>query len=391
MMRSAAEEVVARCRTLSRLTEEPGRTTRTFLSPPMHAVHDLVGAWMREAGLDVSIDAAGNIRGTRNGSGGARHLLIGSHLDTVPNAGAYDGILGVVTGIALARLAENVPLTVVGFSEEEGVKFGVPFLGSRALIGTAQPLLDADARIAESIRAFGLDPTGIADACLDASAYFEIHIEQGPCLEHLNIPLGVVDSIAGQSRLNVIFTGAANHAGTTPMHLRKDALAAAGQWIHAVREFGLAREGLLATVGRCEVEPGVGNVVPGKVTASLDVRHKKDSVRYAAVDRILESARDIGVRHMVSVEPVKLLDIPATPMDPHLIATLSNALSTEGFSPHHITSGAGHDAMILAQVMPACMLFVRSPGGISHHPDESVLVDDVEAALHCGKRFVESL
>jgi allantoate deiminase len=209
-------------------------------------------------------------------------------------------------------------------------------------------------------------------------------------LEHLNFPVAVVEAIAGQSRWTVTFIGAANHAGTTPMHLRRDALACAAEWIGSVRQCGLDLEHLVATVGRCEVEPGAGNVVPGRVTTSLDVRHKDDRVRHAAVERILESAREIGAGHHVSVEPVELLDMAATPMDTSLVKSLSKAVAAEGFVPHLLTSGAGHDAMVMAQVMPAAMLFVRSPGGISHHPDESVLVEDVAAALRCARRFVEN-
>jgi allantoate deiminase len=381
-MGALAEECVARCLELAQCTEEPGRVTRTFLSPPMHRVHELVGAWMREARLNVSIDAVGNIRGVRGPVDG--RLIIGSHLDTVPNAGAYDGILGVVLAIALAR-ETTAPLAVVGFSEEEGVRFGVPFIGSRALVGNAEPLLKADERIGEAIRGYGLDPEQVPEARLPGAAYFEIHIEQGPVLEYLGLSIGVVEAIAGQSRCTVTFTGAANHAGTTPMKLRRDALACAAEWILAVKQRGHEVHGLVATVGRCEVEPGVGNVVPGRVTASLDVRHQDDAVRRAAVRRILRSAEQICARHAVEVECVESLDVAATRMDPSLVDRLVQAGAA-----HRMISGAGHDAMVMAQAMPAAMLFLRSPRGISHHPDESVLIGDVEAALECGKRFVES-
>jgi allantoate deiminase len=382
MMIDLAKEVIGRCIELARHTEEPGRITRTFLSAPMRAVHSQVGEWMRDTGLEVSVDAAGNIRGIRGEQ--ERRLIIGSHLDTVPNAGAFDGILGVMIGIALAKVTA-VPLAVVGFSEEEGVRFGLPFIGSRALIGTAQPLFDADPRIADAIRAYGLDPGRLVEAMMSAAAYLEFHIEQGPVLEHLGMPLGVVEAIAGQSRWTITFTGAANHAGTTPMHLRADALACAAEWISAVEQAGLAKDGLVATVGRCEVEPGAGNVVPGRVTASLDVRHKDDGTRRAALEHILTGAREIGARRGVSIECKELLELDATPMN----ALLVDKLASTGIR-HRMTSGAGHDAMVMAKVMPSAMLFMRSPGGISHHPDESVLAEDVAAALECGKQFVEN-
>ncbi len=371
-MRSLAEQAVLRCLELAQCTEEPGRITRTFLSPPMRRVHDLVGEWMRGAGLEVSIDAVGNIRGTRGPAAG--RLIIGSHLDTVPNAGAFDGILGVVLGIGLAGVTKG-PLAVVGFSEEEGVKFGVPFIGSRALTGTVQPLLEADARIGESIREFGLDPSRVDDAFMPGAGYLEIHIEQGPVLEHHNVPLGIVDSVAGQSRWEVVFSGVANHAGTTPMELRRDALVQAARWILEVDGKARFTDGLVATVGRCEVEPGAGNVIPGRVKASLDVRHKDDAVRRKAVDLL--------VNHLDST---RLMDVDAVAMDPSMIDLLTRAAPTA----FHLTSGAGHDAMVMAQAMPAAMLFVRSPGGVSHHPDEAVLLDDVESALQCAKKFVET-
>jgi len=220
-MSERAAKVIAFCRDLAVCSEEPGRTTRTFLSPPMRDVHRMLGEWMCRAGMEVSIDAAGNLRGVRRGHS-KRRLLIASHLDTVPNAGAFDGILGVVLGVALVEAMagheSGITVEVVGFSEEEGVRFGIPFIGSRAVAGTLDetiltpPVLDA-------IRAFGLDPGGLPDARLspDTVAYLEFHIEQGPVLESLGLPLGIVDGIVGQSRLSVTFEGTANHAGTTPM------------------------------------------------------------------------------------------------------------------------------------------------------------------------------
>ena len=361
--------LIARCLALAQCTEEPGRITRTYLSPPMRRVHELVGEWMREAGLTVSIDAVGNIRGMRGGDAD-RRMMIGSHLDTVPDAGAYDGILGVVAGIALAAECPDVPLLVVGFSEEEGVRFGFPFLGSRAIIGSATDLLDA--RVCEAIRSYGLDPVRIDDARLRADAYFEIHIEQGPVLEHHGLAVAVVDAIAGQSRWSVTFNGKANHAGTTPMALRNDALVTAARWILKVDQNARNTPGLVATVGRCEVEPGAGNVIPRRVRASLDVRHKDDATRRAAVAHLLDG-----------VHATLLMEVAATPLE---TAQLQRAMDVE---PLLITSGAGHDAMIMAQAMPASMLFVRSPGGISHHPDEAVLAADVAVALRCAKRFIQ--
>src|SRR5579863_10166753 len=269
-----AHEIVSRCRMLAECTEEPGFTTRTFLSPPMHEVHAQVRDCMEGAGMSVQVDAVGNIRGSYPAlSPQAQRLFIGSHLDTVPRAGAFDGVLGVVMAVALMESlgGRHLPfaIEVLGFSEEEGVRFGVPFLGSRALMGDLDlPLID---RISGAIRDFGLDPARIAEARAagDALGYFEFHIEQGPVLESLGLPLGVVEAIAGQSRLQVTFQGEANHAAT-PMAFRHDALAAAAEWIGAVEREARGTPGLVSTVGRIEIEPAATNVIAGLARASLD-------------------------------------------------------------------------------------------------------------------------
>jgi allantoate deiminase len=374
-MSQRAQRVIDWCRKLAACSEDPGCTTRTFLSPPMHEVHTVLGAWMQSLGMKVSVDAAGNLRGTREGA--APRVMIASHLDTVPNAGAFDGPLGVILGIALCETASRA-IEVIGFSEEEGVRLGVPFIGSHAVAGT----LDAATRaLAEpSIRHFGLDPLKLAEAHFspDTGAYFEIHIEQGPVLESLNLPVGVVDAIAGQSRFEVTFEGQPNHAGTTPMSLRRDALVAAAEWILRVERYASAHQGLLATVGRIAVEPGAGNVIPGRATLSLDVRHQSDEVRQTAVRDLLQSVP----------QSTQLLDQPAVPMDTALTNRLAQAVEDAGYPVQRMTSGAGHDAMILAPHIPTAMLFVRTPGGISHAPEETVLPEDVEAALKVGERFL---
>jgi allantoate deiminase len=390
------KEVIERCRLLAEFSEEPGFTTRTFLSPPMHDVHALLRGWMQEAGMSVSVDHAGNLRGLyASDRNDAPRLFIGSHLDTVPRAGAFDGILGVVLPVTLIeRLAgRRLPfaIEVVGFSEEEGVRFGVPFIGSRAFIGDIDD--DLLARIGPAITAFGLDPSRIGEARVgdNALGYLEFHIEQGPVLESLGLPLGVVDAIAGQSRLDVVFEGQANHAGTTPMNLRHDALAGAAEWISSVEREARATPGAVATVGRIAALPGAGNVIPGSATTSLDVRHTEDAVRYNLVAKLLRCAGQIAAGRCLTVSSEQRLDQPAVAMDSDLVGTLGRAVESAGFPVHRMASGAGHDAMIVAGRMPAAMLFLRSPGGISHHPDETVLTEDVEAALEAGMRFLEAL
>jgi allantoate deiminase len=390
------EDVIGRCRLLAESTEEPGFTTRTFLSEPMHAVHTHLRGWMEQAGMTVATDHVGNLRGfyPANRSNPSR-LFIGSHLDTVPHAGAFDGILGVVLGVALIeRLGgRRLPfaIEVIGFSEEEGVRFGAPFIGSRALIGGVDDELLA--RCAAAIVAFGLDPKRIGEARAgdNALGYLEFHIEQGPVLESLGLPLGVVEAISGQSRLDVRFEGQANHAGTTPMNFRRDALAGAAEWISAVEQEARAIPGAVATVGRVSVSPGASNVIPGSVTASLDVRHAEDAVRHGLVERLCQRAGQIAAGRCLEISWEQRLDQAAVSMDSALTQMLENAVANSGHPVHRMASGAGHDAMIVARRMPAAMLFLRSPGGISHHPDETVLAEDVAAALDVGMRFLEQL
>ena len=400
---SGSQQIVERCLALSRLSEEPHRTTRTFLSAPMRDVHRMLREWMTETGMQVELDAAGNLRGRYTGcQPGAPVLLIGSHIDTVPGAGAFDGVLGVVIGIALVAALDGRRLRfgieVVAFSEEEGVRFGVPFLGSRALVGSLDAALldrrDKDGKtVAQAIRDFGLDPSWIPLAAMrgDVLGYLEFHIEQGPVLDSLDLPLGVVEAIAGQSRLEVRFSGRANHAGTTPMRLRQDALTGAAEWIGLVEREALATPGLVATVGEIEARPGAGNVIAGEVRASLDVRHSDDEVRLRSTGNLVNAAREVAARRALTVNCETRLDQPAVACDRGMVSLLESAVERAGYPVHRIVSGAGHDAMILAEKTPVAMLFLRSPGGISHHPDESVLAKDVDAALLTGLRFLEAL
>ena len=386
---SVAQTVIARCRKLADYSEEPGFTTRTFLSEPMHEVHGCLRSWMESVGMTVIVDHAGNLRGCYPAARPpGRRLLIGSHLDTVPHAGAFDGILGVVLGIALVEILAGrrmeFGIDVVGFSEEEGVRFGIPFIGSRALVRDVDDELLARG-VGDAIAAFGLDAGRIQEAEVgpDALGYIEFHIEQGPVLDRLSLPLGVVEAIVGQTRGTMVFEGSANHAGTTPMNLRHDALAGAAEWTGAVEREARAIPGLVATVGRLNVSPGADNVIAGSAQASLDVRHADDAVRRNAVNRLIDCAAQIAARRGLTIRWEPRIDQAAVAMDADLMSLFPPA--------HRMTSGAGHDAMIMARRMPAAMLFLRSPGGISHHPDETVLVEDVAAALEAGMAFLERL
>jgi allantoate deiminase len=348
----------------------------------------------------VTIDAAGNLRGMYDAAtADAPRLLIGSHLDTVPNAGAFDGILGVMIGLSLVEMlgGERLRFAVelVAFSEEEGVRFRTPFIGSRTLVGRIDDALLGIAAtdgitVKEAILSFGLDPSALHKAVVDSSTvgYLEFHIEQGPVLESEDLSLGVVEAIAGQTRGEMIFFGSANHAGTTPMALRRDAVAGMAEWIMAVESVAQTAKGLVATVGRIAVMPGAGNVVAGEARASLDVRHADDEQRTKAVDELLTLANTIAAKRGLRAEWHVQMEQRAVMMDPKLTQTIESAICDANIVPLRMTSGAGHDAMILAERVPSAMIFLRSPGGISHHPDESVRVDDVANALSAGLKFL---
>jgi allantoate deiminase len=389
-----ATTIVARCRELARITDIPNQTTRLFLSPATRDAHTLLEWWIRQAGLTARTDDAGNVRATRQSANDdAPTFVLFSHIDTVTNAGAFDGPLGVLLGLAAIEQLGATPLPfhieLIAFAEEEGVRFGFPFLSSLATTGQLTPehLARTDAAgisVAEALRAFNLDPDNIpATAPLAPNTFgaLEVHIEQGPVLEKSDSSLAVVEAIVGQSRLELTFEGHANHAGTTPMSLRQDALAAAAQWIVEVERYAANYTQLVATVGRISSEPGAINVIPGTVRTSLDIRHPKDESRHAAIAHLLTKAEAAGALRGVRVHATVQSEQRAVPMDRDLTLKLHQAAERAGFDAQPIFSGAGHDAMILAAAVPTTMLFLRSPGGLSHHPDEDVRLEDVEAAL----------
>ena len=358
---------------------------------------------MEVLGMSVRVDAAGNLRGLYCGdAGGMQVLLTGSHIDTVPDGGAFDGVLGVAIPLACLRALEGRRLPfaveVIAFSEEEGVRFRMPFIGSRAVVGTLGPAElersdQAGVSVSEAIRAFGLDVNALASAGLTSGtfAFVEVHIEQGPVLESVGVPLGVVTTMIGQTRLELSFRGRANHAGTTPMPLRQDALAAAAEWILIVERHARDLPGLVATVGTISVAPGAANVVPGLAVLSLDVRHAEDDVREQAVIELVGAAERAAAARGVQVTSRETSRQAAVAMDAGIVAAIAKATSECGLAVHQMVSGAGHDAMILAAAVPAGMLFVRTPEGLSHHPDEAVSEADVGAACAVFLRLLEDL
>lgn len=402
-MKARAQRAIAECRRIAAMSEEVGRTTRRFLTRPVHEVHKLLRQRMEALGMTVDVDPAGNLRGLwQPVNSHDKRIILGSHIDTVPNAGAFDGVLGVTMALECVEVAQELklplPIEIIAFSEEEGVRFGVPFIGSRAVTGRFDAALlqlkDADGiTLQDAIGRFNLDPAEIGAAVIDERAlgFFEIHIEQGPVLDAENLPLAAVTAIAGQSRHSLTWTGQANHAGTTPMHLRHDALAGAAEWIVAVESLAQRTEGLVATVGHIEVKPDAGNVIAGAAQVSLDVRHAHDSERHATVESLLAQAEAIATRRGLALAHARQLDQPAVPMDERLTAFLADAIADAGLPAKRMTSGAGHDAMVMAARLPTAMLFLRSPGGISHHPSETVLEEDVAAALVVCRKFLQRL
>lgn len=399
-----AATVMARCDALAALSEEEGRLTRRSYTPAMRRAHALVAGWMAAAGMAVAEDAAGNLIGRYPGARpDAPALLIGSHLDTVRDAGRYDGVLGVLVGLAaveaLARQGRRLPFAVevAAFADEEGLRFGTPFFGSMALAGRFLPALlelrDADGvSAAEAIAAFGGDPGAIAGAARDPAgllAYLEVHIEQGPLLEARGLPLGVVSAIAGASRLTLSIAGAAGHAGTVPMELRRDALCAAAEVVLAAEAVARATPGLVATVGQIAALPGAGNVIPGAATLSLDVRHQDDRVRLGALAELRARAEAIAAARGVALTWTEDMSRPAVPMAPALRERLARAIAAAGHTPLELPSGAGHDAAVLAEVVDAAMLFVRCAGGVSHNPAEAVAAADVAAAIAATGHFID--
>lgn len=395
-----------RCDQLAGCSEEAEALTRPFACDSMQKVHELVGHWILEAGMRVSRDNIGNVHGRYDADTDARPtLLLGSHLDTVRGAGRYDGILGVLVAIAAVQVLHDAgrrlpfAIEVLGFADEEGLRFGSTYLGSRALAGTLLPadlrLVDAKGiTMSQAITAFGGDPTRISDdrwSGGDLLGYVEVHIEQGPVLESRLLPVGVVSAIAGQNRYAITLTGEAGHAGTVPMNGRRDALAAAAEIVLAAEEAALGRPGLVATVGKLDVYPGASNVIPDHVLMSLDVRHAEDAARIETCARILERAKDIGAQRNVAVDVKSLSDNTAVPCSQRMIDLLSHAVVDAGQEVLLLPSGAGHDGVAISTLTEFGMLFVRCKGGVSHHPSESVNVEDVEIAIDVLGKLLERL
>jgi allantoate deiminase len=393
---------------LAAITAEPGRLTRLYLTPEHRRAADLVAAWMRDAGLTVREDALATVRGRLEAPGGTvRTLILGSHIDTVIDAGRFDGALGVVTAIVavdeLRRSGAALPFAVevCAFGDEEGVRFPTTLIGSSAVAGILDPAdldrTDGDGiSVRAALAAYGCDAGAIGAARIapeDAVGYLEVHIEQGPVLEREGLPLGVVTAIAGATRAVVTLTGEAGHAGTVPMGLRRDALAAASELVLAVERIGRAGAGdeLVATVGRMAVRPGAVNVVPGAVELSLDVRASSDTPRRAAMAAIGAAAAEIAGRRRVGIDIAVTHDRDTAACTPAIVDALADAVATVGVPARRLMSGAGHDGQAMAMLTDIGMIFVRCRGGVSHNPAEYASPADIGLVVAALLRAVEGL
>lgn len=400
------DEIVGRINQLATISETPEQLARIFLSPEHRVAADLILVWMREAGMAAHLDAIGNVCGRYEGDRpGLPCLMLGSHYDTVRDAGKWDGPLGLLTAIScvadLNRRGQRLPfaIEVVGFADEEGVRFASTLLGSRAVAGTfvesALNVRDRDGvSMREAMVKFGLDPEHLgaaARARRELLAYVELHIEQGPVLEQKNIPVGVVTAIAGATRLAAKLTGMAGHAGTVPMALRRDALAGAAECIGMVEEFCKTDEaGLVGTVGYIDAMPGATNVIPGRVSFTLDIRAPTDPHRKMAVADIVRRIEAIAKRRNLALQLDVTHENRTVPCAPWLKAQVADAVAAEGFGVFELPSGAGHDGMAMIDISDVAMLFVRCRGGISHHPDEHVELVDTDAGARVLLRLVEN-
>jgi allantoate deiminase len=393
----------ARIDELAAISEDPDRLTRIFLSPQQRLASDLVMSWMRGAGMSARIDAIGNVIGRYEGKAkGQPALVLGSHLDTVRDAGKYDGMLGVVTAIACVDwlnrdgIRPDFAIEIIGFGDEEGVRFGTTMLGSKAVAGTfdSAVLSRADDRgivMDQALRGFGLDPAAIGTAARSRNeilAYVELHIEQGPVLEARELPVGCVTSISGATRFEVEVVGQAGHAGTVPMAGRKDALAAAAECVMAIETRSAAEEGLVGTVGRLEASPGAINVIPGLVRFTIDIRAPDDDQRTRCADGIVCRIEGIAARRSVAATVRKIHDMQAAPCAHWLMDQIDRSIAAEGMTPFRLPSGAGHDGMAMISLADIGMIFLRCTGGVSHNPAEAITVTDADIGARVLLRFI---
>ncbi|SFW86913.1 M20 family metallo-hydrolase [Chitinophaga sancti] len=394
--------VLARIQELGAISEDSACLTRTFGSGAMVKASQLIAGWMQEAGLLTRIDNIHNVRGRRvSKNPAARTLVLGSHYDTVVNAGKFDGPLGILMALEVVS-AINIELPfhieVVAFSDEEGVRYHTTYLGSKVLTGAFDPSLlslkdAAGITLGDAIQLMGGCTEQLLHDKIPADqwlGYFEIHIEQGPVLYEKHIPLAIVTAIAGQQRSQLIVKGMAGHAGTVPMEMRQDALCCASECILIIEQWAVQhRDQVLATVGTLQVVHGASNVIPGEVVCSLDLRSADpDMLRKTHVELAAQLA-DVCEKRKISFEWHVVQETAPVICDPELSTLLERSIPAA--ERVKLVSGAGHDAVAVSAIAPVCMLFVRCFKGISHHPQEDVEAADIEVALEVARSFILQL
>ncbi len=402
-------DILKQADVLAGFTEDAPLITRTYLSKEHKAAGEYLIGLMRDAGMNADFDPLGNIVGRYEaGVPFAPVVMTGSHQDSVRNAGKYDGLFGILSPIAcvkeLNRQGKRLPYTleIVGFGDEEGVRFPATLVGSKAMAGQFDPAwldkVDADGvTMRQAINDFGGDASLWKELDRrneqhgEVVAFVESHIEQGPVLLNEGLAVGVVTAIAGATRMRLNVTGLAGHAGTVPMGARQDALAAAAEMILFVERFCTDNAGLVGTVGKLSVKPGAINVIPQDVEFTIDVRSGDDATRAVALNAFATELPAIAKRRNVTLAIETLYDAGAAPCDPALQKQFEAAIAAQGISPRYLPSGAGHDAMVFPVVAPMAMLFVRcGNNGISHHPDETMTAEDAEIATNVLLHFFEN-
>ncbi|ALW83645.1 Zn-dependent hydrolase [Hymenobacter sedentarius] len=402
-----AEQIMQRIHELAAISEDEPGVTRTFGTPAFLEGRDLVQSWMEAAGLLTRVDGIGNLRARLESQNpDAKTFVLASHIDTVVNAGKFDGPLGVLTGLDLLEqlISQRADLPfhieLIAFSDEEGVRFHTTYLGSEVVTGAFDHAMLArrdenGVTLDQALEIMGGDASQLALDAIPAAewlGYFEMHIEQGPVLWERNVPVALVTAIAGQQRVELTFRGMAGHAGTVPMNMRQDALCAAAEFVLTAEQFAQAHgQGLVATVGKLSISNSASNVIPGEVTCTLDLRSDNQAQLADAYKALLNFAEGLAAQRNVELVWKLVQQTAPVACSQPLNDLLIQAIAESGYETISLVSGAGHDAVPVSAVAPATMMFIRCYKGISHNPLENVELADLAAAIAVAERFIHQL
>jgi len=417
-----ARHIISRINRLAAISEDDKGITRRYGTPAAIQAGKIVIEWMQAAGLQTRVDAIGNLYGRRPAADpNAKTLVIASHLDTVVNAGRWDGPLGVLTGLdileSLDRQNIHLPfhIQLIAFCDEEGVRFHTTYLGSKTFAGSLEPATlqrtdEQGITLEQAIRAIGGNPDGLAAEAFPREqllGYFELHIEQGPVLWEKNIPVAPVTAIAGQIRAELHFTGEAGHAGNDPPAMRRDALCAAAEFILGTENLARASSqpptppqppptqpsaaSFLATVGKLYIPNPASNVIPGETTLSLDIRSADSATLERAHQQLRTLAESLAKKRGLTLTWNLIQSSNPVTCDDRMTRLLADTIRAAGYEPLPLVSGAGHDAVPISAIAAVSMLFVRCYKGISHNPLENVETEDLAAAIAVAENFILNL